>query len=103
MMTGQELATAVAHRLKVTVIVCDNAAQGSILGGQLRAYGKGADIGTRTLSPDFAALARAYGAPAWTVETTAAFAPALAEALRVDGPALLHLKTDQRDIAPYDD
>ena len=103
MMTGQELATAVAHRLKVTAIVCDNGAQGSILGGQLKAYGPGHDIGTIVPSPDFAALARAYGAPAWTVETTDQFAPALAEALKLDGPSLLHLKTDQRDIAPYDE
>ncbi|MEQ9641040.1 MAG: thiamine pyrophosphate-binding protein [Alphaproteobacteria bacterium] len=103
MMTGQELATAVANRLKVTAIVCDNGAQGSILAGQLKNYGEGHDIGTIVPSPDFAALARAYGAPAWTVETTAAFAPALREALAVDGPALLHLKTDRRDIAPYDD
>jgi acetolactate synthase-1/2/3 large subunit len=103
MMTGQELATAVAHKLKVTAIVCDNGAQGSILGGQIRAYGPGRDIGTIVPSPDFAGLARAYGAPAWTVTATAQFASALAEALQLDGPALLHLKTDQRDIAPYDD
>lgn len=103
MMSGQELATAVANRLKVTAIVCDNGAQGSILSGQLKTYGEGHDIGTIVPSPDFAALARAYGAPAWTVESTDAFGPALREALAVDGPALLHLKTDRRDIAPYDD
>ena len=103
MMTGQELATIAEHGLRVTVIVCDNGAQGSILAGQRKNYGPGNDIGTCLRSPDFAALGRAYGVPAWTVENTAAFASALTMAFDIDGPALLHVKTDQRDITPYDD
>src|SRR5690606_27359417 len=54
MMTGQELATARALDLPVLVIVCDNAAQGSILAGQRRQFGPDADYGTRLTSPDFA-------------------------------------------------
>ena len=103
MMTGQELATAVEHGLPVTVVVCDNAAQGSILAGQRRTYGAGADIATRLRSPDFAALARGYGAPAWTVRQTGEFADAFAGAVSVDGPSVVHVRTDQQDIAPYDD
>jgi acetolactate synthase-1/2/3 large subunit len=103
MMTGQELATARALDLPVLTVVCDNAAQGSILAGQWRQFGQDAAFGTRLQNPDFAALARAYGLPAWRVERTADFAAALEEALAVKGPALLHLLTDQRDIAPYPD
>ncbi len=103
MMTGQELATAAEHGLRITVIVCDNSAQGSILSGQQRNYGAGADIATRLRSPDFAALGRAYGVPAWTVERTEMFGPAFADATALDGPSLLHVRTDQRDIVPYAD
>ena len=48
-----------------------------------------------------AAVAKAYGAPSWTVETTDAFGPAFKAALDHDGPALLHLKLDERDISPF--
>ena len=44
--------------------------------------------------PDFAALGRAFGAWAATVERTEDFAPALDEALGRKGIRLLHLKTD---------
>lgn len=102
MMTGQELVTAVEQNLKLIVVVCDNSAHGSILSGQQRAYGDEAAYGTLLTSPDFAAVARGYGVPAWTVEDTAGFEAAFAAALAAPGPSLLHLKTDQRDIAPFE-
>ena len=55
--------------------------------------------GTRLQNPDFAALARAYGCWAETVETTEAFAPALDRALAHSGVKLLHLKTEMRAIS----
>lgn len=100
-MTGQELMTAVAHNLPVKVVVADNQAWGSILVSQQRRYGEDGVYGTRLAAPDFAAIAKAYGMPAWTVETTDAFGPAFAAALAHDGPALLHLKLDERDISPF--
>jgi acetolactate synthase-1/2/3 large subunit len=101
MMTGQELLTAVEENLPIKVIVCDNQAQGSILLAQWQQFGPGNDYGTRTMSPDFVALARAYGAEAWRVIRTEDFSEQCQAALLHDGPALLHLITDQRDIAPY--
>lgn len=101
MMTGQELMTAVEQDLPIKVIVCDNAAQGSILAGQIGKYGEAADYATRLKSPDFAAVAAAYGTPSWAVSRTAAFAEAFAAALAHPGPALIHVQTDTRDIAPY--
>ena len=101
MMSGQEMVTAVEHGLPIKVIVCDNGAHGSILAGQIGAFGVDADYGTVLASPDFAAVARAYGAAAWRIERTDEFLPALREALEYDGPALLHLITDRRDIAPF--
>ncbi len=101
MMTGQELATALEQGLDLKVIVCDNSAHGSILQGQLKRFGAEGIYGTRLASPDFAGLARAYGAPAWRVETTEEFAAAFEAALAHIGPALLHLITDERDIHPF--
>ena len=101
MMTGQEVATAVEQAIPIKVIVCDNAAHGSILQGQVNAFGADADYATALRSPDFAAVARAYGAAAWRVERTDDFAAAFQEALAHDGPALIHLLTDRRDIAPF--
>lgn len=101
MMTGQELMTAIEQDLPVKVIVCDNAAQGSILAGQVSKYGEAADYATRLQSPDFAAVAAAYGAPSWTVTRTDEFTDAFEAALTHTGPALIHVLTDTRDIAPY--
>lgn len=99
LMTGQELITAVEHDLPIKVIVCDNAAYGTIAMHQQRRFGPGHAHAVAMKSPDFAAAARAWGAAAFTVEETAGFAPALDAALAHQGPALVHLKTDLRDLA----
>ena len=101
LMTGQELATALLHDIAIKLIVCDNSAYGTILMHQHRAQGPGAYHGVELRSPDFAALARAYGAAAWTVTQTDQFAAALDDCLAHDGPTLIHLKTDIRDISAY--
>lgn len=101
MMTGQELVTAVEQNLEVKIIVCDNRAHGSILQSQIGKFGSHGIYGTRLASPDFAAVAGAYGVPAWRVTATAEFDPAFDEALRYEGPALIHVRTDERDIVPY--
>ncbi len=98
-MTGQELITAVANRLPIVVLVCDNGGYGTIAMHQYNRYGTDATYGIALHSPDFAAAARAWGAAAWTVDETRAFAPALEQALGADGPALIHLRTDMRDLA----
>jgi len=98
-MTGQELITAVANRLPVVVLVCDNSGYGTIAMHQHTRYGADSTYGIALHSPDFAAAARAWGADAWTVAATEDFAPALEEALAAQGPALIHLKTDMRDLA----
>ena len=56
--------------------------------------------GTALKNPDFAALARAYGAFGARVESTAEFAPAYAEAVASGRPALLHLILDPEAITP---
>lgn len=101
LMTGQELMTAVHERLAITVIVCDNQAYGTILMHQHLRGGKEGWYGTELTSPDFAALARAFGVPAFSVARTADIAAALDGALAHDGPSLVHVKTDIRDISAF--
>ncbi|MEO8535893.1 MAG: thiamine pyrophosphate-binding protein [Betaproteobacteria bacterium] len=97
LMNGQELATAVQYRLAVVFVVIDNGMYGTIRMHQERAYPARVS-GTDLVNPDFAMLARAYGALGETVETTAAFAPAFERALVADGPSLLHVRVDPQAL-----
>jgi acetolactate synthase-1/2/3 large subunit len=54
---------------------------------------------TELRNPDFAALARAFGGWAETVEKTADFAPALDAAMGRKGIRLIHCKTDVEQIS----
>jgi acetolactate synthase-1/2/3 large subunit len=97
LMNGQELATAAQYGADILVIVVDNGAYGTIRMHQERDYPNRISA-TELANPDFAALARAFGGWAETVETTGAFAPALDEALTRSGIRLLHCKTDVEQI-----
>jgi acetolactate synthase-1/2/3 large subunit len=97
MMNGQELATAVQYGAAVVFVVIDNGMYGTIRMHQEHAY-PGRVSGTDLVNPDFAALARAYGAQGETVLTTADFAPAFERALAAKGPTLLHVKFDPQAI-----
>jgi acetolactate synthase-1/2/3 large subunit len=55
---------------------------------------------TELHNPDFVLLARAYGAYAKKIETTAEFAPALQRAIEAGRPAVLHLNMDPEAITP---
>ena len=99
LMNGQELATAIRYGCRILVLVIDNGSYGTIRMHQERRYPRRVS-GTDLTNPDFAALARAYGAWAETVETTADFAPALDRALAQEGVALLNLRTDIEQIGP---
>src|SRR5439155_8656503 len=80
LMNGQELATAAQHEADLLVILVDNGSYGTIRMHQEREYPERIS-GTQLKNPDFAALARAYGGWAQTVETTDAFMAALDQAL----------------------
>jgi acetolactate synthase-1/2/3 large subunit len=97
LMNGQELATAVRYGASMLILVIDNGSYGTIRMHQERDYPERVS-GTDLANPDFAALARAFGAWAETVERTEEFAPALERAMREKGVKLLHLKTDVEQI-----
>jgi len=97
LMNGQELATAVQYGLAVIFCVVDNGMYGTIRMHQERTYPARVS-GTELVNPDFAALARAYGAHGETVTRTDEFAPAFERAAAAGGPALLHLKVDPQAL-----
>ncbi len=94
LMTGQELATATGYGAKRLIsVVVDNGTYGTIRMHQEREY-PGRVSGSDLFNPDFAALARAFGWQAHSLDSTAQFEPAFAEALTAQRPCLLHLKLD---------
>ena len=97
LMNGQELATAVQYGAAVIFVVVDNGMYGTIRMHQERAY-PGRVSGTDLVNPDFAQLARAYGALGETVEKTSEFAPAFERALAAGRPSLLHVALDPQAI-----
>ncbi len=97
LMNGQELATAMQYDLAVVFVVVDNGMYGTIRMHQEREY-PGRVSGTTLANPDFAALARAYGAHGETVRATAEFAPAFERAVGAGRPALLHLLLDPQAL-----
>jgi acetolactate synthase-1/2/3 large subunit len=97
LMNGQELATAAQHGADILVIVVDNGSYGTIRMHQERDFPERIS-GTALANPDFAALSRAFGGWAATVERTEEFAPALDEALGKTGIRMIHCKTDIEQI-----
>jgi acetolactate synthase-1/2/3 large subunit len=97
LMNGQELATAVQYRLAIVFVVVDNGMYGTIRMHQERTYPERVS-GTSLSNPDFAALARAYGAAGETIVSTSEFAPAFERALQSDAPSLLHVKLDPQAL-----
>lgn len=86
-----ELATAVQEGLPLTVVLVDDGGYGMLRFDQVHAGvpTRGVDLAT----PDFAALAAAFGVPAETVDGFGdGFADALAKSLATDGPHLVAVR-----------
>lgn len=98
-MTGQELATAVQCDAHVIVLVVDNGMYGTIRMHQERTF-PGRVHATSLTNPDFAALARAYGAYGERAERDEEFPAAFARARKAGVPAVLHLVVDPEAITP---
>jgi len=99
LMNGQEFATCVQYKLPVVTLIVDNGMYGTIRMHQEREY-PGRVVATELKNPDFAAYARAFGGYGVTVDKTADFAKAFAEAQKSGMPALVHLKVDPNASTP---
>jgi acetolactate synthase I/II/III large subunit len=97
MMTGQELATAMLLELPIIILIINNGMYGTIRADQERNFPH-RQIATNLYNPDFAALARAYGAYGELVEQTEDFAPAFERARASGKTAILELKLDPEAV-----
>jgi len=97
MMTGQEIATAMHMGARPILLVFNNGMYGTIRMHQEKHY-PGRVSATDLTNPDFAALARSYGAEGVTVAKTAEFLPAFKKALQSKKTVLIELKMDPQQI-----
>ena len=98
-MTMQEFGTAVEFGAAVIVLVIDNGMYGTIRMHQEQNY-PGRVSATDLVSPDFAALARSYGAYAATVEHGSEFPAAFKAACESATASLIHIKTNPDALTP---
>lgn len=98
LMTGQELETAVRHKLPIIALVFNNGSYGTIRMHQERTY-PGRVSGTAIGPVNFAMFARSLGAHGAQVRDNSEFAPALEHALALGTPALIEVITDPEMIA----
>jgi acetolactate synthase-1/2/3 large subunit len=102
LMNVQELETAVRLRTAVVCVVWEDHRYGSIAYKQRLRFGStaGVDFG----NPDFVALAKAFGMPAWRCESAGDLGRHLQRALSLDVPSLIVLPIDYSiDVAISDE
>lgn len=97
LMTSQELAVAVQYNIPIRIVIADNQGWISIRDLQLDAYGEDRGFATefwsrsmgKAQSPDFVALAKAYGCWAQACSAPEDFKDSMKKALDADGPAVV--------------
>ena len=99
MMASPDFATAVQHNLGLVVVVFNNNIYGSIRMHQERQF-PGRPSGTSLTNPDFAQLAKSYGVFGTVVESEDEFPAALEQALASGGPAIIEVRTSERQLTP---
>jgi acetolactate synthase-1/2/3 large subunit len=97
LMSGQELATAAQHGARPLVLIVNNSMYGTIRMHQERSY-PGRTIGTDLKNPDFAVLAKVYGAHGERVTRTDQFPDALGRARASGTAAVIELVVDPDQI-----
>jgi len=97
-MTMAELATAMQEKVNVKIALINNGYLGMVRQWQELFYEKRYNA-TPMLSPDFCALAAAYGVPAVRVEARDQIEPAVRRAqASADGPFLIEFVVEQHDV-----
>jgi acetolactate synthase-1/2/3 large subunit len=97
-MSGQELETAVRHNLALTVVVFRNGVYGTIALHQARHFKRTAGVTIGDV--DVAAVARGYGAEAWTARTEDELDAALGAARECGRTAVVDVLVDPDVLTP---
>ncbi len=99
LMNGQEIATGVQYEANPIILVINNSSYGTIRVHQERRF-PGRVSGTAINNPDFAALARSFGANGETVTETDEFIPAFERALKSDKLTLIEIRVGPENFGP---
>lgn len=100
MMTGNEIATAVARGVPMKVFVSNNASYGTIRLHQEKHF-PGTIAGTALANPDFAKWGEAFGAKGITIATDGEVAAKVAEALAHPGAVVVDVRSSLERISAY--
>jgi acetolactate synthase-1/2/3 large subunit len=100
LMTGNELAAAMAKGAKPKIVVSDNGTYGTIRLHQERDHPNRVS-GTNLVNPDFAAWAEAFGIRGFTIARGDDIAAKVSDFLAHDGPALLAVRSSAEAISAY--
>ena len=92
LMTGSELATAVAHKAKIRVIVANNNHYGTIRYHQEVHFPTRDHYATKLVNPDFAKYGESFGLKCFTIHNTEEILPTIKSAMKIDGPSLIEFK-----------
>jgi len=101
LMTGNELAVAMEHRLPLKVILSENHCYASTWIQQEREY-PGRAIGTRFVNPDFALIGRAFGFEVTRIESRLEL-EGLPGILARDGPQFVIVQTSLDAVRPKEE
>ena len=99
LMNGQEISAAIAEQLTIIFVVLNDSSLGMVRHGQMLA--KAEHIGCEMPPTDFAALARAMGARAFTIRAPEDLSSLPIEELcKHRGPTLLDVNIDRDQVPP---
>jgi len=96
-MNIQELATAVANRLPVKVIILNNGYLGMVRQWQELFYNRNYSSTNMEAQPDFVKLAEAYGAEGYRIEKPEDLKPVLEQALSTSSPAFVDVRVEREE------
>jgi acetolactate synthase-1/2/3 large subunit len=92
LMTGSELATAVAQNAKIRVIVANNNHYGTIRYHQEVHFPTRDHYATNLINPDFAKYGESFGLKCFIINKVEKVIPILKRAMEADGPSLIEFK-----------
>lgn len=96
-MNIQELATAVANKLPVKVIILNNGHLGMVRQWQELFYKGNYSQTNMEAQPDFVKLAEAYGAEGYRIEKSEDLLPVLEQALATPNPAFIDVRVEREE------
>ncbi len=98
LMTGNELATAMAFGATPKIVISDNGIYGTIRTHQERHY-QGRVSGTNLVNPDFTAWAKSFGAEAFALNLDDDIEATVAAFLSAKGAAVLHVHSSVQSLS----